>query len=224
MTRCVRRAFLLGEGLLDLLLVDYTGRLFREGKARISAELAGTLERIGSSAESWQVRMEKLRNGRSFGRFFAASREKLRELARRLKVRHLVNLFGDGRVQLINAARMGWFGGRLQQSPGARSSTVHPTERLIPAVVGPVLRHDRFVLRVDEPKSFVAGCGRKTAVRGQVFAAAPKGSRKLIGGFPLRRGLYQSSSLAHELHSALARAVDSQAREVICRRTKPVAG
>ena len=33
-TRCVRRAFLLGEGLLDLLLVDYTGRLFREGKAR----------------------------------------------------------------------------------------------------------------------------------------------------------------------------------------------
>ena len=77
-----------------LLLVDYTGRLFREGKARISAELAGILERIGSSAESWQVRMEKLKNGRSFGRFFAASREKLRELARRLKVRHLVNLVG----------------------------------------------------------------------------------------------------------------------------------
>ena len=77
-----------------LLLVDYTGRLFREGKARISAELAGILDRIGSSAESWQVRMEKLKNGRSFGRFFAASREKLRELARRLKVRHLVNLVG----------------------------------------------------------------------------------------------------------------------------------
>jgi REP element-mobilizing transposase RayT len=77
-----------------LLLVDYTGRLFRDGKARISAELAGILDRIGSSAESWQVRMEKLKNGRSFGRFFAASRDKLRELARRLKVRHLVNLIG----------------------------------------------------------------------------------------------------------------------------------
>ena len=77
-----------------LLLVDYTGRLFREGKAAISAELAGILDRIGSSAESWQVRMEKLRNGRSFGRFFAASRKKLQELARRLKVRHLVNLVG----------------------------------------------------------------------------------------------------------------------------------
>ena len=36
--------------------------------------------------------MEKLRKGRLFGRFFAASREKLREKAGRLKVRHLVNL------------------------------------------------------------------------------------------------------------------------------------
>ena len=33
-----------------LLLVDYTGRLFREGKARISAKLAGILDRIGSGA------------------------------------------------------------------------------------------------------------------------------------------------------------------------------
>jgi hypothetical protein len=77
-----------------LLLVDYTGRLFREGKARISAELAGILDRLGSSAEGWQLRMERLKNGRSFGRFFAASRAKLREVARRLNVRHLVNLVG----------------------------------------------------------------------------------------------------------------------------------
>ena len=47
-----------------LLLVDYTGRLFREGKARISADLAGILDRLGSSAEGWQFRMEKLKNGR----------------------------------------------------------------------------------------------------------------------------------------------------------------
>jgi hypothetical protein len=75
-------------------LVDYTGHLFREGKAKISAELAGILERIGSSAERWQLRMEKLKNGRSIGRFFAASRVKLREVARRLNVRRLVNLVG----------------------------------------------------------------------------------------------------------------------------------
>ena len=77
-----------------LLLVDYTGRLFSEGKARISAEAAGILDRLGSSAEAWQSRMERLKNGRSFGRFFAASRDKLRELAKRLNVRHLVNLGG----------------------------------------------------------------------------------------------------------------------------------
>ena len=45
------------EGMIEgfslgnyLLLVDYTGRLFREGKATISREVAEILERIGSSA------------------------------------------------------------------------------------------------------------------------------------------------------------------------------
>jgi hypothetical protein len=74
-------------GRRSVFLVDYTGWLFREGKARKSAELAGILGRTGSDAESWQFRMEKLKNGRSFGRFFAAGRGKLRDLANRLKVR-----------------------------------------------------------------------------------------------------------------------------------------
>jgi len=75
-----------------LLLVDYTGRLFRERKAAISANVAGIFDRLGNPAENWQARMEKLRKGRLFGRFFAASRQKLREMAERLNVRHLVNL------------------------------------------------------------------------------------------------------------------------------------
>ncbi len=37
-----------------LLLVEYTGRLFREGKAVISGELAGVFERLGSKAENAQ--------------------------------------------------------------------------------------------------------------------------------------------------------------------------
>jgi hypothetical protein len=77
-----------------LLLVDYTGRLFRDGKAVISAELNGILERLGSSVESWQARLEKLRSGRLLGRFFAASRERLRTVAARLGVHHLANLGG----------------------------------------------------------------------------------------------------------------------------------
>ena len=79
------------EGMLEgfslgnyLLLVEYTGRLFRDGKAVISAELSGILERIGSSAEGWWARIEKLSKGRLLGRFFAASRARLREVAGQL--------------------------------------------------------------------------------------------------------------------------------------------
>ena len=77
-----------------LPLVDYTARLFREGKTAMSAELAGILARLGTSAESWQARLEKRRSGRLLGRFFAASRERLREVAARLRVHHLANLGG----------------------------------------------------------------------------------------------------------------------------------
>ena len=89
------------EGMLEgfslgsyLLLVDYTGRLFREGKATISREVAGIIDRLGSNAESWRARLEKLSKGRLLGRFFAASRERLREVATHLGVHHLANLGG----------------------------------------------------------------------------------------------------------------------------------
>ena len=68
----------------DLRPVDFTGRLFRAGKAAISAEVTGILERQGSSAERWQARLEKLKTGRLLGRFFAASRHRLREVGARL--------------------------------------------------------------------------------------------------------------------------------------------
>ena len=77
-----------------LLLVDYTGRLFREGKAVISAELGAILERLGSSVEDWQARLRMLAGGRLLGRFFAATRSRLREVAQSLGVHRLVNLAG----------------------------------------------------------------------------------------------------------------------------------
>ena len=90
-----REGMILGFSLGSYVkLVDYTGRLFREGKASISAELAGVFERLGCSAQSWQIQIEKLRGDRLLGRFFAASRKKLREIAGRLGVHHLVNLRG----------------------------------------------------------------------------------------------------------------------------------
>jgi hypothetical protein len=77
-----------------LLVVDYTARLFRTGKAGISAELAGIFERLGSRADNWQLRMEKLKKGRMFGRFLAASGEKLQQVAAHLGVRRVANLAG----------------------------------------------------------------------------------------------------------------------------------
>ncbi len=77
-----------------LLLVEYTGRMFREGKAAISGELARVFKRLGSNAENWQGRLQKQAAGRLLGRFFAASRTRLREVAERLGVHHLANLGG----------------------------------------------------------------------------------------------------------------------------------
>jgi hypothetical protein len=75
-------------------LVDYTGRLFRTGKAVISAELANIFDRLGTTADSWWSRLEKLSQGQLLGRYFAAKRERLREVARDLGVHHLANLGG----------------------------------------------------------------------------------------------------------------------------------
>ncbi len=71
------------EGMMEglplgsyLLLVDYTGRLFREGKSAISAELAGILARLDTSVAGWQARLETLKGGRLLGRFLAGSRKR----------------------------------------------------------------------------------------------------------------------------------------------------
>jgi hypothetical protein len=77
-----------------LLLVDYSARLFRQGKATLSRELAAILDRLGSSADHWQTRLEKLRQGRLLGRFFATRRARLREVAERLGLRRVPNVAG----------------------------------------------------------------------------------------------------------------------------------
>ena len=85
----MREGFTFGQ---YLMLLDYTSRLLREGKATVSAAEASIFVRIGGSAESWGARMLKLNGARLLGRFLAASRERLRELAQRIGVRHLANV------------------------------------------------------------------------------------------------------------------------------------
>ena len=88
------------EGMLEgfslgsyLLLVDYTSRLCRQGKARVSGEVAAILDRLGSSADIWGRRIQQLfGKARLLGSYFATDRQRLRELARQRGVHHLDNL------------------------------------------------------------------------------------------------------------------------------------
>ena len=89
------------EGMIEgfslgnyVLLVDYTARLYRQGKATLSREVAEILDRLGSSVEHWQARLEKLREGTLVGRFFASTRERLRQVAERLGLKRVPNLGG----------------------------------------------------------------------------------------------------------------------------------
>jgi hypothetical protein len=88
------------EGILEgfslgsyLLLVDYTSRLCRQGKARVSRDVASILDRLGTNADVWAARIERLfSKGRLLGSYFTADRERLREVARKRGVHHLDNL------------------------------------------------------------------------------------------------------------------------------------
>jgi hypothetical protein len=48
-------------------VVEYTCRIFRQGKVSISTEPAGIFDRLGFSAQSWQDAMDKLRGERLLG-------------------------------------------------------------------------------------------------------------------------------------------------------------
>ncbi len=79
------------EGMLEgfslgsyLLLVDYTGRVVPRGQRPWSLrELAAIFERLGTTAETWQAQLQRL-VGPAAGRFFAASRQRLREVGERV--------------------------------------------------------------------------------------------------------------------------------------------
>jgi hypothetical protein len=77
-----------------LMLVEYTGRLLRDGKASIPPEVTDIFERLGSSAQNWQSRVQRLRGDRLLGRFISGSRGLLRSTAERLGVSRLANLSG----------------------------------------------------------------------------------------------------------------------------------
>jgi hypothetical protein len=109
-TRCVRRAFLLGERANDRKYLkeplarlagrqDNTRGFFFEGRFKSVAildeeSLLATCAYMGTTADAWQAKLESLRKGRLFGRFCAASpgAPGLRDVAQRLALHHVPNL------------------------------------------------------------------------------------------------------------------------------------
>jgi hypothetical protein len=75
--------------------VDWTSRLVRDGKARVSSQVASILDRLDTSVDIWQATLQKMfSRPNTLGVAFAFHRERLREAAGRRGCHHLANLNG----------------------------------------------------------------------------------------------------------------------------------
>ena len=87
------------EGMLEnfslgsyLLLVDFTSRLCRSGKASLSPEVAGIFDRLGTSSEYWEQRLSKMfGKPRLMGNYFSTNADRLRQIAAHRGVHHVDN-------------------------------------------------------------------------------------------------------------------------------------
>ena len=78
-----------------LALVDWTARVRRKGKARITEEVAGIMARLGTTAEYWQSHLQALlAKTRWLGAYCATSAERLKAIARTRGVHHVDNALG----------------------------------------------------------------------------------------------------------------------------------
>ena len=78
-----------------LALVDWTARLCRTGKARLTTEVAGIMTRLGTSAEYWQSHLQKLLGKtRWLGNYCATRAERLKTIAQNRGVHHVDNALG----------------------------------------------------------------------------------------------------------------------------------
>ncbi len=77
------------EGMLEtfslgsyLLLVDYTSRLYRNGKARLNSAVKEVFERLNTSQEFWSDRIQKMLSSRDLrGNFFGTNSESIQSLS-----------------------------------------------------------------------------------------------------------------------------------------------
>lgn len=78
-----------------LKLVDFTSRVIRKGKAYVKASERCIFERLGSTAERWSQRLQRMFSKPiPYGTYFATDESRLKEVAQRKGRRRLVNLAG----------------------------------------------------------------------------------------------------------------------------------
>ena len=78
-----------------LRLLDWSSRLLRPGKCRVPKDVSSLLARLGTSADVWKFRLEKLSGvGRLFGTVFSTSRADINRFAEAHGVKKLSNLNG----------------------------------------------------------------------------------------------------------------------------------
>ncbi len=76
-------------------LIDWTSRLLRCGKARVSAEVASLLDRLGTNSDTWSVTLKRLfSRTKTTGVAFSFSRQRLNEAAQQRGCHHMANLNG----------------------------------------------------------------------------------------------------------------------------------
>jgi REP element-mobilizing transposase RayT len=88
-----REGMLPGFSLAGYLeLVDWTARICRTGKAKLSRDVAGIMQRLGTTAEVWHERIVQLFNKpRWLGNFCTTKRERLKDVAHRRGLHHVDN-------------------------------------------------------------------------------------------------------------------------------------
>jgi hypothetical protein len=92
----IREGMLPGFSLsVYLALVDWTARLCRTGKARLTNDVAGIMVRLGTTTECWRSHLQKLLGKtRWLGNYSATHPEVLRAIALRRGLHHVDNALG----------------------------------------------------------------------------------------------------------------------------------
>ncbi len=76
-------------------MIDWTSRLLRCGKARVSAEVASLLDRLGTNSDTWSITLKRIfSRTKTTGVAFSINRQHLNDAAHQRGRHRMANLNG----------------------------------------------------------------------------------------------------------------------------------